>query len=198
MATLLKQLNKVGSFFIKMLDNLREVAERHQYPETYGEKYTSLEQTYRLNYTPNNSNTVCLIYTRLFETFPEIQETELFKTLLGEMQYANPLMCTSWSTESTLPNVPKELDAPFENTIITGADRLSYTVWVLWFDDRVEIVKPYPNRGIYRSNCETFESSEKADDMPEGVIKAAKITIGVVASGNMLKGYQWLLYQRNK
>lgn len=198
MPTFLKQLNKVASFFINVLDNLREVAAKHQYADPYIEEYTSLEKTYQLEFKPNNPNTTCLIYSRVFETFKPIQNTELFQTLLNEMQYANALMCDTWDTRCSVPDIPDELDAPFENTIITAAERLSYTVWVLWFDDRVEIVKPYPNRGIYRSNCETFESNEKADPMPDGVLKAAKIKIGVVESGNTLKGYQWLLFKRKK
>lgn len=161
------------------------------------ESHTSLEQAYRLRHCPTGYDDLGLIYTTLYETFRDIEDTDLFRTLLGEMQYAKIPGCRSWTTQASLPNVPTELDAPFESTIITGADRLSYTVWVLWFEDSVQVVKPYPNRGIYRSNIEVFESIEKADEMPEGVIQAAKITIGVVEADNLLKGYQWMLYKND-
>ena len=160
------------------------------------EDYVSLEEAHRMRHCPKDSNDIGDVYVSIYKTFGDIENTDLFKTLMTEMQYAKMTLCKTWTDQHSLPDIPKELDAPFESTIVVGADRLSYTVWVLWFDDRVEVVKPYPNRGTYRSNCEEFESRETADAMPEGVIKAAKITIGVVESDNLLKGYQWVLYQK--
>lgn len=153
------------------------------------------EERHRLRHCPKSPDELSDVYVTLHKTFKGIEDTDLFRTLLNEMQYAKMPLCKCWTEQHALPAVPNELDAPFETTIVTGTDRVSYTVWVLWFNDRVEVVKPYPNRGIYRSNCEELEYRETADVMPVGVIKAAKVTIGVVESDNMLKGYQWLLYQ---
>lgn len=157
--------------------------------------FVEKEERHRLRHCPKSPDELVEVYTTLHRTFKGIEDTDLFRTLLNEMQYAKMPLCKCWNEQHALPAIPKELDAPFETTIVTGTDRVSYTVWVLWFNDRVEVVKPYPNRGIYRSNCEEIESREAADVMPAGVIKAAKVTIGVVESDNMLKGYQWLLYQ---
>lgn len=192
MSTLLSQISRLGSFFIDLFDVLKP--EQDDLIEC-GDPYTSLEETHRMRHCPKDYSELGRLYTTLHQTYGDIEDTALFKTLLSEMQYAQMPLCKSWGNQEHLPKVPKELDAPFESTIITGADRMSYTVWVLWFGDRVEIVKPYPNRGIYRSNHEVFESNETADVMPLGVNRAAKITIGVVESDNILKGYQWLLYE---
>lgn len=194
MPTLLNYLARIKYFFIDMVDTLKQDVEEIV---SYEESYTSLEETHRLRHCPKNNNDIGLVYSTLYQTFKEIQNTELFKTLLSEMQYAQLPLCKNWQEQTYLPEIPNELDAPFENIIVTGVDRMSYTVWVLWFDDRTEIVKPYPNRGVYRSNCEEFETNETADIMPDGVMRAAKIRIGVVESENILKGYQWLLYEKH-
>lgn len=164
-------------------------------PEYSSEYFIQKEETHRLRHCPKTPDQLSGVYVTLHNTFKGIEDTDLFRTLLNEMQYAKMPLCRCWNGQYALPAIPKELDAPFETTFVTGADRVSYTVWVLWFNDRVEIVKPYPNRGIYRSNYEELEYRETADAMPSGVVKAAKVTIGVVESDNMLKGYQWLLYQ---
>lgn len=166
-----------------------------KFNKTPDDYWVAKEEEHRMRHCPKTPDDLADLYAILYKTFKEIEHTELFRTLLNEMQYAKLPLCKTWDDQYALPPIPTVLDAPFETTIVTGADRLSYTVWVLWFEDRFEIVKPYPNRGIYRSNCEEYESHETADTMPDGVIKAAKITIGVVESDNLLKGYQWLLYQ---
>lgn len=193
MTTSMSFILKLKSFLSTVVDYITE----RKKGLVVCESHTSLEQAYRLRHCPTGYDDLGLIYTTLYETFGDIQDTDLFRTLLGEMQYAKIPGCRSWTTQANLPKVPDHLDAPFESTIITGADRLSYTVWVLWFEDSVRVVKPYPNRGIYRSNIEVFESTERADKTPEGVVQAAKITIGVVEADNLLKGYQWMLYRNH-
>lgn len=147
---------------------------------------------------PKDANDLALIYSVVFTVFKEIQDHAIFYTMMQEMQYAAMPLCKTWDDYTNIPPVPQVMDSPFECVITPMGERMSYSIWVLWFDSRVEVVTPYANRGISRYLDEHFTLMDKPDPMPKGVVKAARIQIGVIGLDNSLVGYQWNLYRNRE
>lgn len=184
-------------FFAKLTVTVKNILRAIKLKYVPMEEY---EQEYIFNDTsrhcPKNPDELADIYVTVYNMFKDIEDTKLFKALLNEMHYANMPMCKTWDTGNVMA-LPPVMDAPFENIIAGGADRMSTTYWVLWYGDKCEVIHPHQNRGIFRTRREVVHINDKPDAMPEGVTAAAKVTIGVVQTcDNILQGFQWNLYRK--
>lgn len=128
------------------------------------------------------------------QTLSDIKDTQLYTTLIEEAGYTKIGGCRNWSY--AIKHLPKVMDCPFENIITKATDRLQVTQWVLWYNDgRVEILTPHQNKGLYQTKDTKVCVNDKADNMPDNVVKAAQITIGTyLTEDNLLRGFQWKLY----
>lgn len=194
MTTLLK--HKLHSIIAKVILSVKQTCitiKRHYVPiEEHQIEYTFNDA---LRHCPKNADEMALIHRTIKEMFKDVRDTSLFKSLIHEMCYANLPSCKTWST-GNIGTIPTYMDAPFSNIITECADRISTTYWVLWYDNRVEIVQPHQNRGIFRTGRESITINDKPDCMPENVISAAQVTLGVVQTkDNTLRGFQWKLYR---
>lgn len=196
MLTLSKYKTTAQSFFIKMLVNIKRTCiniKRHYVPlEEYQVRQYFNDN---LRHCPSGHNELTLVHDTVCEMFGEIEGTDLYSAMMKDIRFANMSLCKTWET-GNVGSLPNYLDAPFSNVITRCADRMSLTAWVLWFEDRVEIVHPHQNRGVFRTGSEIININDKPDDMPSNVIKAAQVTLGVVqTNGNTLRGFQWKLYR---
>ena len=196
MLTLSKYKTSAQSFFIKMLTSIKNTCvniKRHYVPlEEYQVRQYFNDN---LRHCPSNHSDVTLIYETIRDMFGEIEHTDLYNAMVRDLQFANMALCKTW-TNGNVGNLPTHLDAPFSNVITPYADRMSLTTWVLWFEDRVEIIQPHQNRGTFRTGNEIININDKPDCMPNDVIKAAQVTLGVVQTDdNTLRGFQWKLYR---
>lgn len=196
MTTFLKYKTSAQSFFIKMILNIKHTCiniKRHYIP--LEEYQTRLYFNDNMRHCPASRSEIEMINNIVHDMFGEIKDTPLFKAMLLDLPFANIALCKTWKT-GNVGTLPSYLDAPFSNVITDCADRMSLTTWVLWFEDRVEIVHPHQNRGVFRTGRETITINDKPDCMPKDVIKAAQVTLGVVqAESNTLRGFQWKLYR---
>ena len=57
------------------------------------EDYVSLEEAHRMRHCPKDSNDIGDVYVSIYKTFGDIENTDLFKTLMSEIQYAKMTLC---------------------------------------------------------------------------------------------------------
>ena len=187
---------KFTSFFSKTIAIINDVCKhlKQQYmPMQEPEHEFIFNDTTR--HCPKDYNDLALIYSIIHSLFKDIKDTQLFNTLIIEMKYANMPSCKTWD-DGLVMSLPDVLDSPFSNVITKCADRMSCTYWILRYDDRTDIVRPHQNRGMFRTYNQIIEINDKPDAMPNGVISAIQVTLGVVQTDdNLLKGFQWKLYR---
>lgn len=165
-------------------------------------KYFPLEE-HEIEYTfndtmrhcPKNDNDVAKVNKTIQDMFGEINDTDLYRAMMSEIEYAMMPSCKDWQTGNIM-TLPRVMESPFSNVITECADRMSTTYWVLWYADNVVVMQPHQNRGVFRTHRETIVINDKPDCIPEGVIAAAQVTLGVIQTNdNILKGFQWKLYR---
>lgn len=197
MVTSFKTSTSIKSFFITLSTILKDLCLSVKYKYFPQEEY---EITYTFNDTtrhcPKNPDDLTLMYVTIYEMFSEIKDLQLFKTLIMDMQYANMPSCKNWDNGNIM-TLPSVMDAPFSNIITSAADRISTTYWLLKYkDDSVELIQPHQNRGVFRTGNQIVNINDKPDCMPDNVVSAIQVTIGVVqTSDNNLRGFQWKLYR---
>lgn len=189
-------ISNVTSFFTKITKTIVSVL------LSIKQRYYPIEE-YQINYVFNDTTRHCPksnqdlidVYNVMYEVFKDIEHTDLFRSMRAELDYAMMPNCKSWK-DANVMTMPSVMEAPFDNIITECADRMSTTYWVLWYDDRTEVIQPHQNRGTFRTRTEMLVINDKADDMPDNVIAAAQVTLGIVQTrDNVLKGFQWKLYR---
>lgn len=132
------------------------------------------------------------------DVFSKIKHLPLYNTLKSEAPYAKRVNIPSLHSakhRGIIRLLPKVMNAPFETVETRYANRMSYTVWVLWMNDRsVEVVVPKQNIGRLLSGSELIHVNDPADKMPDGVMRAARIIIGTELVDNSLRGCRWEFY----
>lgn len=190
-------MKNIKHFFVTLTAILKDIGLKIKL------KYNPLAEyqiTYSFNDTerhcPKTEEDVKLIFATINELFTSIKSTQLFNSLIMEIQFANMPSCRTWETGNVM-TLPTYLDAPFDNIITREADRISTTYWVLEYaDGNVEVVQPHQNRGVFRTGNQIVVIKDSPDCMPDNVVSAIQVTLGVVqSSNNTLRGFQWKLYR---
>ena len=195
MSTTSKLKFKLQSFFVKLSSKCINIARdiKHQIipMQEHEIEYTFTDP---MRHCPSNELELEQVRSNVELVFSDISHTELYKSLMLNVPWANQPQCKPWS-ENECP-LPKTMDSPFSSVIVRSADRMSTTYWVLWFNDKVEVVHPHQNRGEYRTGNQVVMVNDVADNMPDNVIAAAQVTLGVTQTkDNTLCGFQWKLYR---
>lgn len=196
MTNINENISYITSFFTNVTKTIIDAMlsiRNHYFPiEEYQIEYVFNDT---MRHCPKSYTDVLDVYTTLYRIFKDIEGTDLFRSMRAELDYAMMPNCKDWDNANVMA-LPKVMEAPFDNIITECADRMSTTYWVLWYADKTEVVQPHQNRGTFRTRTESLVINDKADDMPENVIAAAQVTLGIVQTrDNILKGFQWKLYR---
>lgn len=189
-------ISNITSFFTKVSKTIVDVLlsiRHHYFPiEEHQINYVFNDTT---RHCPKSHQDMIDVYTAMYEVFKDIEHTDLFRSMRAELDYAMMPNCKNWH-DANVMSMPTVMESPFDNIITECADRMSTTYWVLWYNDKTEVVQPHQNRGTFRTRTEVLVINDKADDMPDNVIAAAQVTLGIVQTrDNILKGFQWKLYR---
>lgn len=197
MTKILNSANSLRYFFINIATFVKQLGltiKHKYYPLEEYECEFSFNDTMR--HCPKNADDLALIYATIYDMFGDIKDTRLFKAMISEMQYANLPSCKLWNNGNVM-TLPEHMDAPFDNIITEVADRMSVTYWVLKYTNGMsEVIQPHQNRGTFRTGREIIYINDKPDYMPDNVVTAIQVTLGVVQThDNILRGFQWKLYR---